>query len=74
MEMYILSSKGPQRPKGLEHLTYKERLGGLGFLSLETVQRDLIAVYQELMGGGEEGGTSLFPAVPTDRTRGNGTS
>lgn len=71
--MYILSSEGPQRPKGLE------RLGGLGFLSLEMVQYIIIyhthiTVYQVLMGGSEEGGTSLFPAVPTDRTRGNGTS
>lgn len=60
--------------KGLEHPSYQERLGQLGLFSLENrrLQGDLINECKYLRGRNADGGTRLFSAVPTDRTRGNG--
>lgn len=52
--------------KGLEHLSYEERLGLLGLLSLERrrLGGDFIHVCKSLMGGCKESGARLFSPSP----------
>ena len=58
--------------RGLENLSYEERLRELGLFSLEKrrLWRNLTVAFQYLKGAYKQEGERLFMRVDSDRTRG----
>ena len=67
-----LQRRATEMIRGLEHLSYKERLRELGLFSLKKgkLRGDLIVAFQYLKEAYKQEGERLFTRVDSDRTRG----
>ncbi|GAB0182115.1 hypothetical protein GRJ2_000676800 [Grus japonensis] len=74
MELLERVQRATKLIRGMEHLSYEEKLRDLGLLSLEKgrLQGDLIAAFQYLKGSYRKDGDRLFSRACCNRTRGNG--
>ena len=71
----VVSTQITKLIRGLEYLSYEDRLRELGLFSLEKrrLRADLVAAFQYLKGAYKKGpGERLFARACSDRTRGNG--
>ncbi|KAJ7410695.1 hypothetical protein BTVI_52673 [Pitangus sulphuratus] len=66
--------RATKRIKGLEHLSYEDRLKGRGLFSLEKkrLHRDLTAAFQYIKSAYKKEGEGIFAQADTDSTEGNG--
>jgi len=69
-----IQSRASKIVRGLDHLSYEERLTELGLFSLEKsrLQGDLVAAFQYLKGAYRKAGEGLFTRAYSDRAMGNG--